>query len=142
MLTAGWRLVRLWPEVRHPGDHPAGELEERHRVIGAVAQVPFEPGHPVTLISDHDLRPQVPVTGILLIEAQVAITPPDALPRLRDLIDHGWVQEPGPGIPVPGLQARDEALHQLAVVAHSGNLPHKRSFPPPSRWDGMGSTAG
>jgi hypothetical protein len=32
--------------------------------------------------------------GKVLIEPQVAITPPDTLPRLRDLIDHGRMQHP------------------------------------------------
>jgi hypothetical protein len=80
VLAARRRLVRLGPEVRHPGDQPVGELEERHRVIGAAIETPLEPHDSVTLVGKRDLRPQMPVAGILLIELQVAITPPDALP--------------------------------------------------------------
>jgi hypothetical protein len=80
VLAARRRFVRLGPEVRHAGDQPVGELEKRHRVIGTAIEKPLEPHHPVTLVSNRDLRPQVPVTGILLIEPQVAITPPDTLP--------------------------------------------------------------
>jgi hypothetical protein len=80
VLAAGRRFVRLGPEVRHPGDQPVGELEERHRVIGVAVEEPLEPDHGVTLVGDRDLRPQVPVTGVLLVEPQVAVTPPDTLP--------------------------------------------------------------
>jgi hypothetical protein len=80
VLTAGRRLVRLGPEVRHPGDQPVSELEERHRVIGTAIEEPLEPHHPVMLVSNGDFRPQVPVTGILLIEPQVAVTSADTLP--------------------------------------------------------------
>jgi hypothetical protein len=80
VLAARRRFVRFGPEVRHAGDQPVGELEKRHRVIGPAVEKPLEPHHPVTLVSNRDLRPQVPVTGILLIELQVAITPPDTLP--------------------------------------------------------------
>ena len=80
MLAARRRLVRLWPEVRHPGNQPVSELEERHRVTGVAIEKPLEPGHPVTLVGNRDFLPQVPVTGILLIEPQVAVTPPDPLP--------------------------------------------------------------
>jgi hypothetical protein len=79
VLAAGRRLERLGPEVRHPGDQPAGELEERHRVIGTAIEKPLEPHHRVTLVGNRDLRPQVPVTGILLVEPQVAVTSPDTL---------------------------------------------------------------
>jgi hypothetical protein len=123
VLAAGRRLVWLGPEVGHPGDEPVGEFEERHGVIALATEGPLEPHHPVTLVGDHQLRLQVPVTGILLIEPQVAITSPDTLPRLRDLVDHGGVQQPCPGIPVPGLQAGDEALHQFTIAAHPGKLP-------------------
>jgi len=81
------------------------------------------------LISDHNLGPQMPVTGILLIEPQVAITSPDPLPRLRDLVDHGGMQQRYPSMPIPSLQVRDEAFHQLAIAAHLGNLPHKPDRP-------------
>jgi hypothetical protein len=80
VLAARRRFVRLGPEVRHPGDQPVSELEKRHRVIGAAIEKPLEPHHRVTLVGNRDLRPQVPVTGKLLIEPQVAITPPDTLP--------------------------------------------------------------
>src|SRR5258708_12043145 len=116
MLTAGRWFVRLGPEVRSPDDQPVSELEKRHRVIGTAIEKPLEPRYPVTLVGNRDFRPQMPVTGILLIEPQVAITPPDTLPRLRDLVDHGWMQQPCPDIPVPGLQARDEALRPLPVA--------------------------
>jgi len=79
MLAAGRRFVRLRPEVRHPRDQPVSELEKRHRVIGTAIEKPLEPHHPVTLVGNRDFRPQMPVTGILLIEPQVAITPADAL---------------------------------------------------------------
>jgi hypothetical protein len=79
VLAAGRRLVRLGPEVRHPGDQPVGELEEHHRVVGAPVEAPLEPHHRVPLVGNRDLRPQVPVTGKLLIEPQVAVTPSDAL---------------------------------------------------------------
>ena len=68
--------------------------------------------------------PQVPVAGVFLVEPQVAVTPADPLPRLRDLLDHLRIQQPGPGLPVAGLQARDEPLDEFGVAAHSGNLPH------------------
>jgi hypothetical protein len=80
MLAAGRRFVRLGPEVRHPGDQPISELKKRHRVIGTAVEEPLEPHHPVTLVGNRDFRPQMPVTGILPIEPQVAITPPDTLP--------------------------------------------------------------
>src|SRR5262245_36127209 len=115
MLAPRRRFVWLGPEVRHPGDQAVRELEERHRVTWMAVEKPFEPHHRVTLISDRDLRPQMPVTGILLIEPQVAITPPDPLPRLRDLIHDAGMQQPCPGIPVPGFQGCDEALGQLTV---------------------------
>jgi hypothetical protein len=79
VLAARRRLVRLGPEVRHPGDQPAGELEERHRVIGTAIETPLEPHYRVPLVGNRDFRPQVPVTGIVLVEAQVAVTPPDTL---------------------------------------------------------------
>jgi hypothetical protein len=79
VLAAGRRLVRLGPEVRHPGDQPAGELEERHRVSGTAVETPLEPHHRATFVGNRDLRPKVPVTGILLIELQVAVAPPDTL---------------------------------------------------------------
>jgi hypothetical protein len=80
MLAAGRRFVRLRPEVRHPRDQPVSELEKRHRVIGTAIEKPLKPHHSVTLIGNRDLWPQVPVAWVLLIEPQVVITPPDALP--------------------------------------------------------------
>jgi hypothetical protein len=80
VLAARRRFVGLGPEVRHPGDQPVSELEERHRVIGRAIEAPLEPHDPVTLVGDDELRPQVPVTGVLLIELQVAVSPPDTLP--------------------------------------------------------------
>jgi hypothetical protein len=34
------------------------------------------------------------------------------------------MQQPGPGRPVPGFQAGDEALHQPTSTGHPGKLPH------------------
>jgi hypothetical protein len=34
------------------------------------------------------------------------------------------MQQPGPGLPVAGLQARDEALDEFRAATHPGNLPH------------------
>jgi hypothetical protein len=34
------------------------------------------------------------------------------------------MQQPGPGIPVPCLQARDEKPCQIVVAAHHRKLPH------------------
>jgi hypothetical protein len=126
MFAAGRRFVRFWPEVRHASNQPVGKFEEHHRVIGAAIEKPLEPHHRVTLVTNHELLPEMPVTGVLLIEPQVAITPPDALPRLRYLIDHGRMQQCCPGVPVPGLQVRDEELCQLTVAAHHRKLPHGR----------------
>jgi len=80
VLAAGRRLVRLWPEVRHLGDQAAVELEEGHRVAGRAIEEPVEPSHRVPLVGDRELRPQVPVAGVLLVEPQVAVTSPDTLP--------------------------------------------------------------
>src|SRR5215471_17528383 len=124
MLAAGRWFVGFRPEVRDLRDQPVSEGEERHRIVNAVIEAPLEPHHPVMLVSNHDLGPQMPVPGVLLIEPQVAIAAADALPRLRDLVDHGRMQQRRPVIPVPGLQAGDEALHQLAVIVHPGKLPH------------------
>jgi hypothetical protein len=110
VLAARRRLVRLWPEVRHPGDQPVSELEEHRRVIGPAVKEPLEPHHAVPLVRDRDLRPQVPVAGILLVERQVPVASADPLPRLRDLVDHVRMQEPGPGIPVACLKVEDEEL--------------------------------
>src|SRR5690349_14130463 len=92
VLTPRWRFVGLGPEVRDPGDQPAGELEERHAIVGASftgpgVEAPLEPHHPVPLVGDDDLGPQMPVAGILLVEPQVAVAPADPLPGLRDLVD-------------------------------------------------------
>ena len=85
MLAARRWFVGFRPEVRDLRDQPVGKREERHPIVNAVIEVPLEPRHPVLLVSNHNLGPQMPVTGVLLIEPQVAITAPDALPRLRDL---------------------------------------------------------
>ena len=118
MLAATRWFVGFRPEVRDLRDQPVSECEERQPIVNAVIEVPLEPRHPVLFVSDHDLGPQMPVTGVLLIEPQVAVTLPDALSRLRDLVDHGGMQESCPAVPVPGLQARDEALHELTVAGH------------------------
>src|SRR5689334_19581678 len=34
------------------------------------------------------------------------------------------MEQPGPGRPVPGFQASDEALHQPMSTGHPGKLPH------------------
>src|SRR6516165_1235313 len=120
MLTArGW-FVWFRPEVGDPRDQFPGELEERHPVVGTAIEAPLEPHHPVLLVGDDDLGPQMPVTRIFLVELQVPVTAPDALPRLRYLVDHGGMQQRSPGVPVPGLQGCDEALHTLTVTAHPG----------------------
>jgi uncharacterized protein YcgI (DUF1989 family) len=80
VLAAWRRFVRFRPEVGYPGDQPPGELEERHGIVAAAIEGPLEPRHPVTLVSDHDLRPQMPVARVFPVEPQVCITPPDALP--------------------------------------------------------------
>ncbi len=43
---------------------------------------------------------------------------------MPNFVGHAGMQQRGPGIPVTGLQARDEALGEFGVAAHSGNLPH------------------
>src|ERR1700730_10869085 len=80
MLAARRWFVGLRPEVRDSSDQPVVELEERHSVVGTVLEAPLKPHHPVPLVSDHDLWPQMPVAGVLLIELQVAITSADTLP--------------------------------------------------------------
>jgi hypothetical protein len=50
----------------------------------------------------------------------VPVTAADPLPRLRDLVDHVRVQQPGPGVPLPGLQAGDEAPGELSAGGQVG----------------------
>src|SRR5689334_3602120 len=111
MLAACGRFVWFRPEIRDPGDQTARELEEGHGIVASVTEPPLKPRHPVALVSDDDLGPQMPVARVFLVEPQVAVTPADTLPRLRYLVDHIGMQQPGPGRPVPGFQAGDEALH-------------------------------
>jgi hypothetical protein len=62
------QLVRSGQRSVTRGDQPVGELEKRHRVIGTAIETPLEPDHWVTLVSDREFRPQMPVTGIFLID--------------------------------------------------------------------------
>jgi hypothetical protein len=73
MLAAGRRLVRFRPEVSHAGNQPTGEFKEHHGVISPAVEVPLEPHDRVILVSNHELLPRMPVTGVLVIELQVAI---------------------------------------------------------------------
>ena len=45
--------------------------------------------------------------------------------RLRNLIDHGGMQQPRPGIPVPGLRLATKRSPHFTVAVHPCKLPHR-----------------
>src|SRR5688572_31516776 len=78
MLPSGRWLERFGPEVDDLGDQAVGRLEEGDRELGlAAVEDPAEQHAAVHLVAEDHLRLQVPVAGILLIEGDIAVAPPD-----------------------------------------------------------------
>ncbi|MEJ7702155.1 MAG: MFS transporter [Geodermatophilaceae bacterium] len=94
VLTTGRRIVGLRPEVRHAGDEPVTVEREEHHAVGPVdTDRPLEPDGTVGRVGDHGVGCQVPVSGVVAVEAQVAVATANPLPRLGQLVDHLWVQQ-------------------------------------------------
>src|SRR4029077_20712709 len=75
------------------------------------------------LVGDHTPDCEVPVAGILRVEAEELRAPPDPLARLLHLVDHLGREDLGQALPVAGFGGLPEPTDRRCVVAHVATVP-------------------
>jgi hypothetical protein len=137
MSTAGWKLVRVRPEISDSRNETVlGEIEEAKTGLATLRSCELDPASCPLTFSDNPFDGDVPVVREAFdVESNLGLATTHLFSRLRPTVQNVLAEQSAEGVPVPGLGCRPIESDHFVRGGHAvhGNSSGTRHRGPTSR---------